>query len=209
MTIDFFVHLSSPFTSTGIWHYINLLEEYGEDLLKSLRLSELPILVNGLNLDEGFGDMFSKSNSVRSASYKDGVFTIGRGEISSEDWEKTIDLIRGHESEPMRIHGSFFGQCTTGLAAQLFAYIHNGEHLHNWRIPPNDRECRIEWKRQKSLLKKYEREGSFFRSKIRFGAVMHPIEKINIISASDKLPYGNVTSQFIDSGTKIHGKSAD
>lgn len=124
MTIDFFVHPEFA-KSLKICKFPSsraVYKKYMSHLIKVLNDSEFPILIESPTGDNFFRNKILPENKFESDKC---------GQIASElEWGRFSRLIEGRESEEMRIHGSYFGQCQRNFAFQLFTYLKTGENLY-------------------------------------------------------------------------------
>ena len=202
MKVDFFVHPEHP-ALTGY----PITEEYNkylEELIKIQEQSSRPILIEGLEKGN-FSKRFTTQHTLQSNSFYIIDYPCDYGEIIPQDWEKLEGLVS--KEDEIRVHGAFLGECTEGFAVQLFAYLNKGLHWHNWRGTP--KYNKEEYEEERRLIKKYEKNGDFRNSQIRFGTVMAPNRKKRRIIKPSRisffgLKYGNITYQLIDSLTKIY-----
>lgn len=192
MTIDFFVHPQYP-EKNGIHRCPNIVKFYGkyfQHLLYNLETSNLPILIKGKG-DAFFETELPTENQFNSNNY---------GEITSfEEWQRFIELIKGHESEEMRINGAYFGQCVRNFALQLFTYLKTGENM----FTENDSNGVSRIRTQSE----FQHFGDFLKSNVKYGAVLHHYRHVKILKelpSFKNLPFGNVNHQFMDSQTRVY-----
>lgn len=185
MTIDFFVHPEFAKHKKICKYHIQRKRyiEYISKLIDVLKISDFPILIKYKG-DNFFNKKILSENHFNSNEY---------GEIhSNEDFERISRLLEEHESDEMRIHGSFFGQCTRNFALQLFTYLRSGRNL----MVGNSLELQSE----------YQYFGDILRSNIKYGVVFHRLDSEHLIRrlTYPQLPFGNVDRQLIDSQTHLY-----
>jgi hypothetical protein len=209
MIVDFLVHPERDKRMYGKFPDAEVERGYLLKLANMCRSSELPILISG-HSEKIFKEIIPHENEVKSRSFFLYDRSHGQGEVVKWDWEKFTALLEGKEKEEMRIHGSNI-KCTQGFAVQLFAYLElNRAHWSNRAVmdfPGKDGQ------REDELRRHHESIGSFAKSKIRYGEILAPEEKIRTIKPSSRLakilrlamyPNGNITYQLIDDKTRIH-----
>jgi len=200
MTIDFFVHPESN-KSNYCCHSESrkkVYREYLSHLMEIVSGSELPVLIKDFHpARQTFKLKIPVSNHFESNDC---------GEIvSKEEWGKLLKLIG--DCDDLRIHGSYFGQCTTNLAQQLLIHLKKHDDVQLLYLGEVTRGGMID------VASDYlQTEGEFVKSKIRYGVVFHPSSKIEINSPGfsnffRKFPCGNVNFQLIDKSTRIYGMS--
>ena len=199
-TIDFFVHpefaLHTGFSRTESY------EKYMEDIKRLIKESSCPVLINDSDKTE-LEIEFPKGNVLDSASHYIDEYPINRGEVRPEYWKRFTRIVNGGDNH--RIHGSFLGECTTGFAIQLFAYLKRNEHWHDWHCEIDEER----FKEEKALAKKHEEKGDFLTSTIKIGTVL-ALAKIESIRKPGIIPRilfkdkGNITYQLIDKQTKVY-----
>ena len=195
MTIDFFVH-SEFAKSKKICKYLNsrrVYANYLSHLIKTLRTGEFSVLIESPCKDNFFRNKIPEENRFDSNKY---------GEIAcQEEWERFSKLIEGHESDEMRIHGSYFGQCTKNFTLQLFTYLKTGENLYTEEVSNKERY---------HLQRDFEYYGDFSRSGIRYGISLFRTEREDILkkmtqSKNFETPFGNVNFQLLNRETLVYG----
>lgn len=204
MVVDFFVHPQHAGHEYAGYPNEKTYNQYLSHLIKRVEESKLPILIRGMN-DNEIATKIATRNHLSSALYDSFGKKVDRGEIDRAYWDDFVSLLKGHESEEMRVHGCFIGQCTEGFAVQLFAYLNSEEHWHNWGFE----EDREKAEREREIFKKYERKGDFAKSNIRYGIVLESYKGVKIIKPRfwrrfGRYRYGDVTYQLIDDKTALY-----
>jgi len=214
-TIDFFVHPDILHEQSNGAYHSESYQRYLDQLVERWESSDCPVLLKGIEGHERFLKKVSKKGerfqSCSFALYDMPPFEYG--EVHPKDWEKFTALIDKTPAEEIRVHGSFYGQCTEGFAVQLLAYRHLGEHWHNWLDLSDDignGRIKKKIKEQKTKRKELEKQGIYVKSNVRFGIMyMPPADKIKVVPPTGflkfwvNLPYGNITYQLTDEKTKV------
>lgn len=192
MTIDFFVHPQYP-EKNGIHRLPSIVagyEKYFQHLLYNLETSEIPILIKGRE-DSFFELEIARENQFDSNEY---------GEISSSDeWKRFVEILKGHESDEMRINGAYLGQCTRNFALQLFTYLKTGDNLFTG--DGFDGLSRIK------IQSEFQHFGDLRRSNVKYGAVFHHYKHEQIrkkLKSFKELPFGSINRQLIEPETKFY-----
>ena len=213
MFIDFFVHPEFA-KHKKICRFPDsraVYRNYLSHLIKILNDSNFPILIESPGGDNFFREKIPSENAFESDRY---------GEIRPlQEWERFSRLIEGRESDEMRIHGSYFGQCQRNFALQLFTYLKTRHNFYAQELEPNLRNL-------------FQRESEYFgdirNSRIRYGVTLFRTEKEDILrklrlfqqgkSSETRMsfdveertksftnPFGNVNRQLINRGTVVYG----
>ncbi len=198
MSIDMFVHPDFPFEQTNGDCNTKTYKKYFDALVDRWKRSKLPILVKGIQGHKRFIDAVGKvKHSFNSDSYRfHDCPPIEVGEIRpNDDWNRFEELLESVNYAGFLIHGAYQGECTEGLAVQLFAYKVLGEHWLGTRG-------------KEKQVKKFERNGSFAKCGIKYGVVhrapAHSKARVIAPSFWRLLPHGNIMYQLQGNATEVH-----
>lgn len=199
MTLDFFIHPEYPEEEYGsvnnnYGRYIHALEQVASS-------SDAPFLVSVYpHSDARIRPTIPRENFA--ISWQIGFYDLQlctTGYIEPNSWDAFTSFLSKKPSDEIRIHGAYAGQCVTGFAVQLFAYLHRREH---WRSDLFDEESN---ERENKLERIHVRNGDFRRSRIRFGVVA--LSEARKIIAPPRILFrraGNINYQLTDEKTTFH-----
>lgn len=222
MKVDIFVHPEYA-SSNGQWYpKREIFMAYMMELNSIVRCSKFPILVNGSSVGL-FGETIPLEHHLRSrvVRLEDGLHEYGQ--VDPKDFDKFKGLIDGKEDAEFRLHGSYFGECVSGMALQLLPYLKFNDEWRVHAIDLYDADDQTEWDqtikelgRQERIAKRLERIGAFKNSKVRYGSVLYPpIGEISITQPKNFLrqlrsrPLGNIDFQLMDDQTRVFGMRYD
>lgn len=208
MSVDIFVHpevylLGPEAEDAGEYG------DYIQDLLEVARDSELPIGIEGLEqrypglVNGDFREEAPDMPWLKSLAYgKKGQSPTPLGAVHPADWSQLKQLLAGREQEEIRVHGTYYNECTSGLAVQVSAYLEKGENLYDWTLKDEQAEQHI--KKTEDEVAAYEEEGTFSNSNVWLGITLANQEEPEIAEADSQDFKNRVTSQLSDDRTRIY-----
>jgi len=218
MSVDFFVHPEVPaqgikpeleFDPASDENYRNYLEA----LLKTARKSDYPVGVEGIEqLDSEmmvgeFRDRAPTMPWLKSVAGYEFLFTpIVFGGVRPADWQQLTEVLEAEEEE-IRVHGTFYGECTAGIAAQISAYREEGEHLYNWTLDILDYSERLD--KDGDKLKDYVQRNEFQDNNVQFGITLANPNGSNSATSDRERFEKNLICQFEGEESQVYRLSAD